>query len=588
MSRSLRTTSIVMRVVAWGVAAALGVAACSSDEPGSTPIDVTSTSTTLGTPTSSDVTSTSDPGAVTTTTLDPASGGPQRGGSAVVGVAFVPTSVNELRPGAGFASSQWIRQLVRPAGYVMEPDGTLVPHLVTGDPSFENGTLFLAEDGSLEVTWTIDPAARWSDGERVVPADFALAHEVTCPGVDGVAIGAEFLDADPGQVRVRFTEPTAAFREAVAHVIPAHRVDPDLLCFDDGLTWPGTGAFVIGSVGGPMMELVRNPEYWRRDPSSGERLPYLDSISFREVSDDPSGLLATGSVDVVDGSAYVGIGALSLPDGVVLQQSPGPVWEFITFQFGPDNRNEASLNRHLEFRQALIHALDRVALADSVGWVPTDGLGGGGSSWAIYDHDPAEAAALLEDLCLELERDCVADPPGVVFTTTSNAAERPGIAELLANMWSDVGVDVELQLEDSSLFFGESAPQGTYDIGMWAWLIGPDELAKVDVLGTFDPADPGPEGRNWYRWGAPGAADSGGGVDEIAGLLAELRAGVDSTAIAQLLDQTEQILADQVVVIPIATRPVVVVHSLSLAGPEASAAPAGLLWNAELWFRTGG
>jgi ABC-type transport system substrate-binding protein len=582
---------MAIRVIVWWATVLLAATACSADEPGSTPIDVTSTSTTLGPPTSADVTSTSgDPGAVSTTTSDAPDTGPRRGGSAVVGVDFVPTNLNELRPGAAFSSSQWIRQLVRPAGYVVEPDGTLVPHLVSRDPSFVDGTLFLAEDGSLEVTWTIDSAARWSDGERVVAADFALAQEVACQGVDGVGIGVEFLDADPGQVRVRFAEPTAAFREAVAHVVPSHRVDRDLLCFDDGLTWPGTGPFVIGAVAGPMMELVRNPEYWRRDPSSGERLPYLDSISLREIPDDPSGLLATASVDIVEGSRFVGIGALTLPDGVVLQQGAGPVWEFITFQFGPDNRNEGSLNRHLEFRQALIHALDRGALADSAGWVLSHGLGGVGSSgpWAQYDHDPAEATALLEDLCTELERDCVTDPPRVVFTTTSNAAERPGIAELLAGMWGDVGVDVELQLEDSSLFFGESAPQGTYDVGMWAWLVGPDDLAKVDVLGTFDPADPGPEGRNWYRWGAPDAADSGGGVDEVAEVLAQLGASVEAATISDLLQEAEQILADQVVVIPIATRPVVVVHSLTLAGPEASAAPGGLLWNAELWFRTDG
>lgn len=576
-----------LRVVAWCIVIALGAAACTSGDTDGTETDSTTTSTTFGTPTSAVVTSTSGDAQQATTTSDAPQEDPRRGGSAVVGLGFVPTSLNELRA-AGFASERWVRHLVRPAGYVIAPDGSRMPHLVVSDPTPENGSLFIAEDGSLEVTWAIDPAARWSDGVRIAAADFAVYHEADCPEVERPVFTGEFLDADPGQVRVRFPQQTAAFREAVAYVIPTHAIDPDVVCFDDGMTWPATGPYVVASNGGPMLELERNPMYWRRDPVTNERLPYLDGLSFREVTDDPAGLLSTGAVDVVDGAAFVGTSAASLPSGTVLVQGPGPVWEFLTFQFGRDNRNPDSLNRHLEFRQALVHALDRVALAEDVGWIPSDGLGGAATpgSWAVYDNDPVEAAALLEDLCLELERDCVAEPPRVVFSTTSNAPERPRIAELVAEAWRSAGVDVELQLEDSALFFGESAPRGTYDIGMWAWLVGPDDVGRSDVLGTFDPGDPGPEGRNWYRWGTPGSPEHGGGAVELAALLGQLDSAVDAATLADLLRAAEQILADEVVVIPIGTRPVVVVHSLTLAGPEPSAAPAGFLWNAELWSRS--
>lgn len=585
--RRLRPHAGLARLAAVALVFGVVAAACNSSDTDGTETDSTTTSTTLGTPTSAVVTSTSGDAQAVTSTSGVPQEDPRRGGSAVVGLGFVPTSLNELRA-AGFASERWLRHLVRPAGYVIAPDGGRVPHLVVADPTPDDGSLFVAEDGSLEVTWNIDPAARWSDGVRIAAADFAVFHEADCPEVDRPVFTGEFLDADPGQVRVRFPQQTAAFREAVAHVIPAHAIDRDVVCFDDGMTWPATGPFVVASNGGPMLELERNPMYWRRDPVTDERLPYLDAISFREVTDDPAGLLSTGAVDVVDGAGFVGVGAVPLPSGTALVQGSGPVWEFLTFQFGRDNRNAESLNRHLEFRQALVHALDRVALAEEVGWVPSDGLGGAATAglWAVYDNDPEESAALLEDLCIELERDCVAEPPRVVFSTTSNASERPRIAELVAQAWRSVGVDVELQLEDSALFFGESAPRGTYDIGMWAWLVGPADVDRSDVLGTFDPSDPGPEGRNWYRWGTPGSAEHGGGADELAALLGQLDSALDAATLDDLLRAAEQILADEVVVIPIGTRPVVVVHSLTLVGPEPSAAPAGFLWNAEFWSRS--
>ncbi len=587
--RRTRPSSRLLRIIAGVVAVAALAASCSSADGGGVEADSTTTSTTVGTPTSAGVTSTSGDAQPATTTSFPPQDDPRRGGTAVVGLGFVPTTLNELRA-AGFASERWIRHLVRPAGYVIAPDGSRLPHLVVADPTPDDGSVFIAEDGSLEVTWTIDPAARWSDGTRIAGADFAVYHEAECPDLERPTFTGEFLDADPGQVRVRFPQRTATFREAVAHVMPAHALDRDVVCFDDGLTWPSTGPFVVGSTGGPMLELERNPNYWRRDPETNERLPYLDGITFREVTEDTAGLLSTGAVDVVDGSAFVGNAAASLPAGTALVQGPGPVWEFLTFQFGPENRNTESLNRHIEFRQALVYALDRVALAEEVGWLPSNGLGGAAASgsWAVYDHDPAESSALLEDLCVALARDCVADPPRVVFTTTSNAAERPRIAELVGDMWRTVGVDVEFQLEDSALFFGESAPQGTYDVGMWAWLVGPDDEGRIDVLDTFDPDSPGPDGRNWYRWGTAGSAPHGGGVDELSDLLGRLDSTVDAVSLTDLLRAAEQILADEVVVIPIATRPVVVVHSLGLTGPEPSAAPAGFLWNAEFWSRSDG
>lgn len=572
-----------MRRIGWLVVVAVLAVSCDGAEVATTPTSAPPSSAPDASTTSLVVTTTqSRGGGSTTTTLDPEV--PRRGGSVVVGLPFVPADLNELDDD-GFAAARWIRNLLRPAAYVIQPDGTRIPHLVTGDPSFDDGGLFIAEDGSFEVTWRIDLQARWSDGERVSSADFALFHEAECDE-DEDDLEVEFLDADPGQVRVRFPRPTPRFREAVEHVMPAHVIDARVACFDDGVTWPSTGPFVIDSVTSSGIELVRNPSYWRTDPATGTRLPYLDSLTLRNV-EDLEEALESRAVDVADASGLLASEDRSLPNGVLLETAPGAVWEFVTFQFGPDNRNETSLNQHLEFRQALIHGIDRVALAAAVEWLPSDGLGAASplQAWASYDSDPREAASLLEDLCLELERDCETNPPKVVFTTTADSPERAVVAGLLEEMWEELGIDVELQLEDSGLLFGETAPLGTYDLAMWAWIIDPDPVSRLDTLGVFDPNDPGPGGRNWYRWGAPRSGlVNDPAVVSFRDVIARAARAIEMEVVLGLLGEAEQLVADEVVVIPIATRPVAIVRRADLMGPTPTVTSLGLLWNAESWF----
>ncbi len=69
---------------------------------------------------------------------------------------------------------------------------------------------------------------------------------------------------------------------------------------------------------------------------------------------------ADPDLDIVTGTAEPGSLVLVQPE------IPNPVWEHLTLQYGPENRNPDSLNEHLAFRQALAHAIDRDAIVDAV------------------------------------------------------------------------------------------------------------------------------------------------------------------------------------------------------------------------------
>jgi hypothetical protein len=70
---------------------------------------------------------------------------------------------------------------------------------------------------------------------------------------------------------------------------------------------------------------------------------------------------------------------------------------------------------------------------------------------------------------------------------------------------------------------------------------------------------------------------------------AELMAAIsifDPILLADAVAQAEQLLANDVVVIPIGTRPVAIMRDRRIQGPTPTATSLGFLWNAEYWFRT--
>ncbi len=183
-------------------------------------------------------------------------------------------------------------------------------------------------------------------------------------------------------------------------------------------------------------------------------------------------------------------------------------------------------------------------------------------------------------------RDCAADPPRLIFSTTSNAWERPAIADELVDELGRVGITVELQLEDSQLFFGETLDDGTWDVGLWAWVASPDAAGFVSALEFFNPDSAPPEGRNYYRWGTPDSSVNNDTVAQFRGILATASETVDPEQVISLARVGEEVLADSAVLIPIAARPMVgVVWANEIGGFELNTSMAGYTWNIELWHR---
>jgi peptide/nickel transport system substrate-binding protein len=602
-------------LIALGVFALLG-AACASGETDGLP----TTSATPGTASSSTATSSTGPGTSTTAagpdvTTDPDA--PRRGGDVVVVDHREPATLNPYLPGGNEPIVGIIGQLHLAGVFDIDPATLeLIPDLVTELPTIANGGVVVNADGSMDVTWNLQPEASWSDGVPITAGDMAytLEYRTATEGCTGFGTppeplpDIEVLAAEGKTFVARFAEASLDYQMLFPWLVPSHVVagTPDICDSWNTEMWPAAGPFVfvewVRDGDQRHMSFTRNRSYWRRDEND-QRLPHLGEAQFVFAETATAGveMFSRRSADVisppstlegVDFNDWIGAGA-------DVQLVQGPVWEHVNFQFGPANRNEASLNGLLDYRRAIVHAIDRRALLDNAGYPQLEVIDGflgrfdanaSSEPWSEYQPDLDRARQLLAAACEGAGRDCTADPIVVSYSSTANDQFRTDIAAQVQDQLAAVGIDVQLELEDSQAFFGETLGNGTWDMGNWAWAGVSGSAGMVDFFRRLAPAEPPPDGANVYRWGSPGSSVAGEeALIQFELLLDRMRSSVDADEVSDLARQAEELLADQVVIIPLTARAVVgAVWADEIQGFQMNPTMAGYTWNIEEWYRIGG
>jgi ABC-type transport system substrate-binding protein len=550
-------------------------------------------------------------GTTATTTTLPSE---PHGGEAVVGLGAwgAPHTLNPLLDGADTALLDVIAPATFATGYTIDPE-TLdpIPNVLAQIPSVDNGGLVPAPNGRMDVTVRVAPKAVWADGRPITADDLQFTYELVVD--ETLPIRSDLRERYglivPGTMRasgdqLTFRMQTSLQAELLFDIIvPRHQVAGSDFTRDwNEVLWVAGGPFSFaGYQPGQYLELVRNERYWKADPVTGEALPHLDRLVVRFF--DPAGgsdprLLETFgqrvldvavvAVPASDRTAYEELG----PDAE-LQTAPALVWDHINFQFGPGNRNAASLNRYPEFRKAVAHAIDRNALADERGTRPLSSMlrlyvpSLSGDPWSEYTFDFDEVDRYLFLLGEELGVDLFAgDGPRMVITTSSESPATVALAGRVAVMLDAAGIGAELQLEDAALFFGETLDNGTWDVAAWRFTGGPGRARAIALTQMFDPEGLPRVGTNFFRWGTVDSQVSGEATERFAVLADELRATVDHDEIDRLLAEAESILAGEMVLLPL------IVHDLEGAAVWTDEIEGvvvnpgqGALWNVETWRR---
>jgi peptide/nickel transport system substrate-binding protein len=158
----------------------------------------------------------------------------------------------------------------------------------------------------------------------------------------------------------------------------------------------------------------------------------------------------------------------------------------------------ALLDRNV--RLALAHATDKKKIIDValVGFgtpgttlIP-DGLGlWYNSSIQDYAYDVALAEQILDDAgYVDANGDGVRDMPDgsqpLIFRLNwpSDSIDSPRMAELLSEMWGEVGIQMEAQALDADTLTAVCCPAFDFDVILWGWGSDPDPNLLLSVMTT--------------------------------------------------------------------------------------------------------
>jgi peptide/nickel transport system substrate-binding protein len=562
------------------------------------------------------------PPATTTTTTEPPAGS-RHGGEVVVGLDMEPPTLNPFVPGGDVFAVRLVGNAFW-AGASRIDGSTLerIPDVLAELPSVANGGLVVGDDGTMTVRYRIVEEAVWADGVPITGDDFAFTYETIMNPDLPIISRLVYEDIVPDSIRVgpktfefALAAPTVAHESLFGVILPRHDVEGSDFANDyDNAPWVSGGPFVFDEwQPGSFIRVIRNDRYWRRDGATGDPLPYLDSVELRFTPETFSmiGAFIDGEIDLIlVPPAPSTIAALHGTEGVAVDVRKGPIWEHISFSFSENSleRNPNSYNAFLEYRRAVAHAIDAQAIVDDLyggavramtsyldAYLPAWSSG----AWDRYDHDPARSRALLDDLCARDDTDCDARPPTAMFTTTSGGEIRERVADMLVPMLEEAGIRVVLELEPSTIFFGETLDTGRWDLGMWAWVGFPELAGTVGAHGLWTPSHYPPQAMNYQRWGSPVVRGSEDPVyDQGPSLVIDdatrraeelweaLSATVDEVELRALVAEFEELLADNVVFIPVWQRPDPAAWWRDrLGGFIHNPSQSGFTWNMGEWYR---
>jgi peptide/nickel transport system substrate-binding protein len=467
------------------------------------------------------------------------------------------------------------------------------------------------------VTWKLHDNLKWSDGTAVTAEDVVftskyMADEATADPNAGFMDGVKSVVAtNPTTVTVTYAAPTSSYyqfgtgggNEILQKAQFEKCLGPKASECPENLKPIGTGPYKLTEFkSGDVVTYAMNENF--RDPKK----PYFKTVQMKGGGDALSAARAvfqTGDVDyswnlqveapvlraLIQGSTkgdYLGKASSNVERVNINFANPDPALG--------DNRSEPT-TKHPYFngpdgkivRQALAMATDRGTVGKEL---YGDGLTGvatcnqllGNDAWSskgtasmpVCKYDPAAANKLLDDAGWVKGSDGVRAKGGVklnvLFGTTVNAL-RQKTQDILKLNWEAVGFKVELRSVSAGVFFTNAADGANrfyYDVTMFTNGSTPDIGSYMAGWTTAQIAQ---KSNNWnqnnyHRYSNP-AYDA---------IVDEMRKTTDQTKLNQLAIQANDILIQDVVVIPLVNRfQVASAKSKALQGTNLNP------WDSEMW-----
>jgi peptide/nickel transport system substrate-binding protein len=492
-------------------------------------------------------------------------GGGGGGNSLVVGYPQEPPILNSFIVGGDALSTGDMIAGIWQSPLAIQPDLSYAPVLADGDPQ-------VLSKNPLVIQYRLKKGVKFSDGKPMTSADAKWSYEQVVDPKNKIStreiwnnVG-KFETPDERTVKITFKKPDARWRDALgggqtSWILPKHIYEGKDFNKDFNSKIFGSGPFKLKQWNkGQSLTIERNENYW------GEKPP-LKTVTFRFITDSNSliAALEAGEISFVNPDPDIGLNErLQKISGTTVKSKPGVFWEHIAFNL------EKVPN--LKLRQAIAYGINRKQVVDELLKGQVTPLQSVlvpyqkpyyTPAWGRYSFDPNRAKQLVSQAKSE-----GADTT-ISFSTTAGVRLRETMQQIIQKQLKDIGITVNIKNTSADTFFGTWTPQGKFEMGDWAWIATPDP----SVTTLFSAKNVAPQGQNYYRYKN----------EEVTRLMGQSDVAVDVNERARLLKQVQEMMADDLPLVPMYQRPVTYAYSNNLKGPEVNPTLAGPFWNIGTW-----
>ena len=248
----------------------------------------------------------------------------------------------------------------------------------------------------------------------------------------------------------------------------------------------GTGPFMVEDwVVGEYMDLKANPDYWEMG-EDGQPLPYLDGVHLTQVPEDSTRVLQvqSGETDATDAIAFSQVAQLQDDATATLTKWPSTqsYYIFLNHRVPPFD--------DVKVRQALNYAADKQTLVDVVlsgnGEVATSFMPKASPCWDPnlegFPYDLEKAKQLIA------ESSYPDGHTGAVIEVPSGRVIGRDQATVLQDMWSQIGINVEVSEVEGGLLSEEFRNEQQQAISGYQWTNDVIDPAQQVAWMVVDPA----------------------------------------------------------------------------------------------------
>lgn len=502
-----------------------------------------------------------------------------QGGNVTFGIGQAPVNWNGMQVDGNTVDTNDILGFMSPINWIFDEAGAWEPNpnfvesydvaysdeAEAGEATEEETTEGEgSEEPAMTVTLKLNPEAKWNDGTPITVADYQATWdacndpngEFQCASTDGwTAIDSVEQGADEFEVVANFNIAYPDWSANLSSVQHAGGMsDPETfntgwVNADDVHGWL-TGPYKIENASERTITLSPNENWWGDQPK-------LDTVTFSVLEPEAMAqAFANSEIDVIDMIVDAPTYELvqNRQDGVV-KMSSSVQWRHFTFNSRADNISD------VEVRRAIQKGVDTadIAASDLAGMPYSDidvKLGNHffmpnqeGYEDHSVEYDPEGAMADLEALGYEMNDSTgyyEKDGETLGFTylriTANPASENEGA--MLQDQMEQIGVEVKFQDTPSADFFGYVIG-GEYEVTSFAWNGTPYPMANVGQI----------YGKPFNDEGALVNSNFAGlEVPEIDEYVTRIAGETDHEERVKLTNEVDQIIWDNVMVLPIYYR----------------------------------